>query len=585
MLVIAYAVAIYAYLFLIGWGPACLILPDSLQTYRTWLAPWVGSMTAAFVLVWLSRLGVGAPSATFILTGLGTFLTGWMIFIAIVEKADRTSLALPFTLTFISTLVLILISLLRISTIPTTISAGNNDPFAYVAVADFLKHGSIAHVPAIDSQRLMTATINNWMETTDRPGSDLQISLVAGLFNVPSYRVFSVMLAVVFAATAPLAGIFASAMKAGRSASLLALALSVFNVYQLFWYYQGYAPQLLSQGCTVIFFIVLAESEHERESYLRRAFFLGLLISVVSSEYPEGLPFILVPYGIYAAIFLILERGSRRAAVLRFVVPLLIGVAIDPITFWHCVLSLRGDIALVGGWVLPRWALPTDVIGITNFNALGFSHIASIVLSVPVLYFVIFGCLTWPNRRLTLAIVITMCAFLFHARIDLAYSYGYHKIFAVYSFFIVAAFATGLMRVLVRYRGIVSSFSLERAVVTGAVMISLLPAWEVARTIKYSKHVVTADLVQLGSLRPLIGNHSVIVTDQSYWGQIWEVYFLDPARAIVTWQNPYFADLLGGTPSPDDYLLADRNGTAPEGRELLWQNKSYALYGSKLNKP
>jgi hypothetical protein len=585
MLVIAYAVAIYVYLLLIGWGPACLILPTEFQTYRLWLAPWMGSILASFVLVWLSRIGIDAALGTYILTAVAIIIGGFTFLLKRTRGLGKSDLSLPLTITFAATLCLILISLLRISKVPTTISAGNNDPFAYVAVADFLKHGSIAHVPAIDSQRLMTATINNWMETTDRPGSHLQISLFAQLFNVPSYRVFSVMLAVVFAMAVPLAGIFANSMAAGRSATLLTLALSVFNVYQLYWYYQGYAPQLLSQGCIVIFFILLVQFDQDLEHYFRRALLLGLLISVVSAEYPEGLPFILFPYGIYAVICLLSDKESWRSQFFRFFAPLLIGVIVDPISFWHCMLSLRGDAVLVGGSAMPRWALPADVIGITNFNTLGISRVAAIVLSVPVVYFAIVGCLTWPNRRLTLATVVTMGVFLFHARIDLDYSYGYHKILAVYSFFIVAACATGLMKVLLRYRGIASSFSLERAVVTGAVLISLIQAWKVAHGIKYSRHVVTSDLVQLRSLLPLIGNHTVIVTTHSYWNQVWQVYFLEPTPAIVTWQNPYFADLLGGTPSPRDYLLADRDGAAVEGRKLLWQNKSYALYGAQLENP
>jgi hypothetical protein len=582
MLVIAYAVAIYAYLFLIGWGPACLILPASLQTCRIWLAPWMGSMMAAVVLVWLSRLGIDAATATYILTVLGVLAGGWTFFFANLRRPVNTSPALPFSLATIATLSLILISLLRISVAPTTISAGNNDPVPYIAAADFLKHGSTAHLPASDSRRLTTVMINNWKATVDRPGAELQISLFAQLFHVPSYRVFSILLAVMFAATVPLAGIFANSMEAGRSASLLTLALSVFNVYQLFWYYQGYAPQLLSQGCVAIFFILLARFESEQENYFRYATTLGILITVISSEYPEGLPFILVPYGIYLAANLVLKKRAWRGLLLGYLLPIGIGVAIDPVTFWRCVVSLRGDMALLGGWVLPRWALPADVIGLTNFNFLGVSHVAAIVLSVPVLYFVIAGLFLWPNRRLTVSILLTLCIFVFQTFVYLDYSYGYHKILAVYSFVVIAAFATGLTRLLVRYRGIATSFSLERATIVTAVIVTFLQAGKVAKTMKYSRHVVTEDLAEIGSLRRLIDNHTVEITDQSYWNQMWQVYFLDPTPAIVTKPNGYFANQLGGTPTPDDYLLTDRDSPVPQGRQLLWRNRSYALFGPRL---
>ncbi len=582
MIVFGYAFGIYAYLFLIGWAPACLILPARLQTYRIWLAPWMGSMMAAFVLVWLSRLGIDAATATWILTALGALLAGLTYFFVNVKRTDRTGLALPLTLTTIGTLTLILISLLRISTVPTTISAGNNDPVPYIAVADFLKHGSIADVPAINDRRLMSVMINNWMETTDRPGAELQISLFAQLFRVPSYRVFSIMLAVIFAATVPLAGIFASSMEAGFSAALLTLALSVFNVYQLFWYYHGYAPQLLSQGCVIIFFVLLAEIEREPEDYFRYAIMLGIVICVISSEYPEALPFILVPYGIYSAAGVAMERASRPHLLARYLLPLLIGVVIDPISMWHCMVSLRDDIALAGGWVMPRWALPPDVIGLTNFNSLGVSRFVAIFLSIPVLSFMLTGCFRWPNRRLRASILLAASIFLFHAFFDLDYSYGYHKILAVYSFFLIAAFATGFMKFLLRYGLRATSLSLDQAAIVAAVSLTLLQAGKVAKTIKYSRHVVTQDLVEIGSLRSLVGAHAVVITEHFYWNQMWQVYFLDPTPTIVTWQNGYFDDMRGGTPSSDDYLLADRERITPAGRDRLWQNKSYVLLGPKL---
>jgi len=578
MLITAFAVGIYAYLFLLGWGPTCLILPDRLQPYRTWLAPWMGSMTAAFVLVWLSRLGIDAVTATHILTALGLLVAGWTLGFANVKRPDVTSLALPLTLTSVATLALILIPLWRISTIPTTVTAGNNDPVAYIAVADFLKHASIAHPPAIDSRRLMTVLINGWMETTDRPGTELQISLFAALFHVPSYRVFSILLAVMFAATVPLAGIFASSMEAGIFASLLTLALSVFNVFQLYWYYHGFAPQLLSQGCIVIFFILLAGFDSKQEDCLRYAMALGVVLAIISSEYPEAVPFILVPYGVYGAANLAGEQTSRRNLLFRFAVPLVIGVAIDPVTFWHCIVSLRGDIALAGGWALPRWALPADLIGLTYFHLLGASKVAALVFSIPVLYFVIVGFSLWPNRRLTAALVLTICVFVFHTLVVLSYSYGYHKILAVYSFVVIAAFATGLRNFLFRYRELATNFSPARATLASVVIVTFLQAGIVA--IKHGRYVVTEDLVEIGSLRSLTGHHTVVVTDQFFWNQMWQVYFLDPTPVIVTKPNGYFAYILGGTPSPNDYLLAGRDSSVPDGRDLLWQNRSYALLGS-----
>jgi hypothetical protein len=579
MLVIAYAVGIYAYLVLLGWGPTRVIFPSPLQPYRIWLAPWMGSIVSAFVLVWLSRLGIGAATATYILTALGAVIALWTFCFAEVKRPVSSGLAAPLTLTSIATLSLLLISLLRIGPAPTTITAGNNDPVPYIAVADFLKHGSIARVPAIYSHRLMTAMINIWMETTDRPGAELQISLFAQLFHVPSYRVYSILLAVIFAAMGPLVGIFAASMGAGRSASLLSLGLSVFNVYQLYWYYQGYAPQLFSQGCIVIFFILLVELERQKAEYLRYAIMLGVLISVISSEYPEGLPFILVPYAIYGATEFILNRASWRQVVFRFLLPVGIGVAIDPVSFWHCIVSLRADTLLAGGWIMPRWALPADIVGLTNFNSLGVSKVAAIVLSLPVLCFMTAGFFFWANRRLTASILLTAIAFLFHAFVYLDYSYGYHKILAVYSFVLIAGLATGLMKVLYRYRQLATSFSLEQATVAAAVIVTFLPAAKMAKTINYSRHVVTEDLVQVRSLRNLIGKHTVVITDLFYWNELWLVYFLDPTPTIVMKPNAYFGDTLGGTPTPADYLLTDREGFAPERRELLWQNGSYALFG------
>jgi len=617
MSVVFLAVAIYLYLSFLGWGLTGIALPGTLSQYRAWFAPWIGMMLAAVLGVRLSRLGMGAAAAIYPITVVGAGFGIWSALLKPRSLPRRGIPASALVFACLATLLLALYPLLYLHNGATTVSLFNSDPAYYAATARFLEAGSIRRPPVWDSSHPLAYLVDCALVPKVRPGTFLLISLLAGLFHVQAYEIFTVLLAVVLAVTPPMVGIFVRVVSGSRFAALLAMLMSALSVNQLYFFYNGFAGQVFGQGCLIIAFTLSWKAEADQKHWSSYAFVLGLAVCAMLELYQEDVPLFLIPCSVYFVLQLLIAQTPRWRLVCRYALPVAIVFALDPFALWYCLVWLWSIRAVVAGWSMPRWALPTDIIGLTNVYVPGAGERIAAVASVPVGGLALWGFMHWRNPRLTLSVTSVVLALLLYEYGSRHFSYGYHKFAASLSFLLVGAFATGIARLVKDRSGILVRRYAAGAALTLVAAGCFLTAIPLIERMRLEQLSVSPDLVELTAIKQLAGNHSIRLIEDRCWQQTWAVYFLDSVPTLLNKPSVYFqmemrppavSDAFtlvakshhghGSTteyfglseqtaPSADQVVLVP-GSTGPslavlapdlEQRRVLWQNSTYFLLG------
>ncbi|MGO9452429.1 MAG: hypothetical protein ACLQDV_15520 [Candidatus Binataceae bacterium] len=614
MLTIGLAAGVYLYLLFLGWGLASLALPRGLRAYQVWLAPWIGMMLAAVVGVLLSRLGMGAAIAVYPITFAGAGLTARSLLVKPRPLPGWGNIGCAFAICSLVTLFLALYPLVSLGQGPTTVSLSNNDPVVYAATARFLEQGSLRHAPLCDVRQPLTCLVNSQIVSGSRPGTFLLIAILARLFHVPAFEIFTVLLAVILAATPPLAAIFGRVVSANRFAAFMTLVISAVNVNLLYFFYNGFAGQILGEGCLIVAFILLWKAEADQRDWLSYAVMLGLTICALLEIYQEDVPLFVVPYLIYAALRLFSSKTSRWLLVGRFALPVGIGIALDPIALWYCFSWLWGVRTAAVGWAMPRWALGADMVGFMNAYLSGAGERAAAIASIPVFLLAFWGFSRWRNPRLTLTVALFSVGLLLYSWAIRDFSYGYHKLAAILSFLLIAAFATGIARSVRRVIGRKMRTFAEAAAVLFAGAICVLVTAPLVEKMKRTELSVSSDLVELSEIKQIAGTRPILFAENRWWQQLWGTYFLYPASTLLSNPSGYFQMPPTKVPtSPDTLrlvvgqirLLADstryfgmpKNGLVSSAKQLtlvtathasetvLWRNGAYSLLGISAQEP
>jgi hypothetical protein len=557
----------YLYLQLLGWGLTRLLLRRRIISYQMWLAPWFGLMLAVILLCWLSRLGMSTERALYVITMLSALL-------ALLCLVRRRSLFVRsnrfdgwLAAGALATLAIALYPMLSVPNAPSTMSLGNNDPALYAVVSDYLRSHSVAHLPPSDAQHPTTVLIRSLLSPGHRPGTFLVLSLFDCLFHAPSYRVFSVVLAVLLALTTPLVAIFAHLVTGERSCGKIALSLSFANVNFLYCYYEGFAAQILVLGCIIATFIIVLVDERQKSPPRSHSIAVGLAMIAMIMLVPEGAIFFIFPYILCAAMLGVSGARSPQQLAGRYGPAVAVVVVAGMFPLWEGALWLRHISTIQFGWEIPHWALPIHIVGL--MSAVGRLHHSILItggLSVPILAAICWG-LSRSRKRLLLAVMIGVnVAILFYFGAVRHYSYAYYKAGVMASFVFIAAFSAGLPVQLYRHLALtcgaltILSFIICRPTITGMARLPL---------------AVTPELSALSEIPPLIFRGDVISVDQlKLWDQLWASEFMPDVA--ITAHDTLFSRL---TPT---LILRSRGlgqGTHPlQGdSDVLWANDQYLL--------
>ena len=564
-------------------------------------------MLAAVLGVRLSRLGMGTAAAIYPITLVGA---GFGIWSALLKPRSLLRPGIPlsaFVFACLVTLLLALYPLLYLHKGATTVSLGDNDPAFYAAIARFLEAGSIRRPPACDFSQPLACLVSHLLVLNTRPGTFLLISLLAGLFHVQAYEIFTVLLAVVLAVTPPMVGIFIRVVSGNRFAALVAMLMSALSVNQLYFLYHGFAGQVFGQGCLIIAFILLWKAERDQEHWFSYAFALGLTVCAMLELYQEDVPLFLIPCGVYFILQLLIAQMPRWRLVCRYALPVGIVFALDPFAFWHSLVWLWSVRAVLVGWPMPRWALPTDIIGLTNVYLPGAGERVAAIASIPVAGFALWGLLYWRNPRLTFSVTSVALALLLYEYGSQHFSYGYHKLAACLSFLLIGAFATGVAQAVKGRSGFLVRRYAPSVVLTLLAAGCFVTAIPLIEEMKRVQLFVSPDLVELTAIKQLAGNQSIRLDENGWWRQMWAVYFLDPVPTLLDNPCGYFPLPTHPPAFPGVLTLVSKSAFAlayfslpeqaplsavqvsllpslivvpgSEQKRVLWQNSRYLLLG------
>ena len=566
--IIAVVAGTYLYLLLLGWGLTRLLLRRRVASYQLWLAPWFGLMLAVIPMLWLSRLGISAERSFYVITLLGTLLVVLCPLMRVPLFVQTGALDVWLSAGAFATLAIALYPMLFVANAPTTISLGNNDPALYAVATDFLKSHSAADLPP-PNPRLPSANLIGYMLSPGhRPGAFLVLLLFDCLFRAPTYRVFSIVMAVLLALTTPLIAIFTDLIAGKRSCAMIALSLSAANVNFLYCYYQGFGAQILIQGCIIATFILVLMDEEENPRPLSYSIAVGLAIVAMIVLVPEGAAFFLLPYILYAALQAVFGARSQRELLKRYGSVAAVVVLAGLFPLWEGVLWVQHIATLQFGWNIPHWALPIHMIGLMSaIDLWSRSTFVMVALSIPVIGAIGWGIRQSRNHLLMTALTAFNVVLLLYFGPVHPYSYAYYKAAVMAGFVFIAAFSAGLPAPLYRYQG---------AVCATLAILSLIVCRPTIANMWRDPFEVTRELSGLSEIPPALTRGTVISLDQlNLWDRLWAIDFMPDAA--LTAPAPFFSERTPATLALVYRGFRHGKQAPSKDAEVLWTNDRYVL--------
>ncbi len=565
---IATVAGTYLYLLLLGWGLTRLLLRQRVVSYQLWLAPWFGLMLVVIPMLWLSRLGISAERTFYAITLLATSLVILCPLMRVPLFVQTGALDAWLAAGAFATLAIALYPMLSVANAPTTISLGNNDPALYAVASDFLKSHSVAHLPPPNPLLPSANLIGYMLSPGHRPGAFLVLLLFDCLFHTPTYRVFSIVLAVLLALTTPLIAIFTDLIAGKRSCAMIALSLSAANVNFMYCYYHGFAAQILIQGCIIATFILVLVHEQENPPPLSYSITIGLAIVTMIVLVPEGAAFFLLPFMLYAALQAVFGAHSQRELLQRYGTVAAVVFLAGLFPLWEGMLWVRHIATLQFGWNIPHWALPIHMVGLLSAIDLWPRFtLLMMALSIPVIGAIAWGIRQSRNRLLMIALTVFNVAVLLYFGAIRHYSYAYYKAAVMAGFVFIAAFSAGLPALLYRYQtAVCAALAIPSLIVCGPT---------IAHVWRYPLEV-TRELSGLSEIPPALTRGAVISLDQlNLWDRLWAIDFMPDAE--LTAPDPFFSERTPATLAIVYRSFQDGKQAPSKDAEVLWTNDRYEL--------
>ncbi len=589
LITLGITIEIYLFFLLMGWGATRLILPENTRAYQFWLAPWIGLIITDISVVWLSRLGRATEQSVYLISFIGIALLCLCKFRKVglsipLQKFDGIIAIGSFVALFLA-----LAPLLAVNPAPTTVSLGGSDPALYAIVGDFLKTHNINQPPPLNSNHVATLPVIEALQPGHRTGCWLVFSLIASRFNLQTYQIFSLTLAVFFALTPALITIFTWVVTRHYFAALLALTLGVLNINLLFFDYHGYAGQVIAQGCLILTFLLLYLAERGEDPFKYYVLPLGLSISSLFTLYPEMGIFFIVPFALYAVLKLTQKNVKKFNSIKNFVLVFALAVLIDPLSFWHGLKYVLQESQQAAGWTMPRWAFPVDMLGLLSIHSGQTYPIALLLItSLLVLAVIAYGLYNFDNKALGLSILTFALAVLLWLSLIRRFSYGYYKASGFLTFAIIMAFSIGLASFILKRS---SRFNESWLQFTTLCLVGTLSIMAVLPTFKImvDNHLrVTPELANLSEVSVIAQQRRIYLDTPSPWEQFWASNFLQKSSIDFYHLDPYDQPLRYSSDSAvanSGLLLTnywDEGFISTD--KLLWKNSGYFLVAVGENK-
>ncbi len=586
-------IAVYLFLFMMGWGVGLLALPIELKKYQLWLAPWLGMIVIGMSSIWLSRFGLGTEISLYFILLIGIAAIGFCRFKGLTLIPSFRISDGVIAASVLLSLYLALSPLVSVEGFPTTISMGNSDPHNYAVMGDFLKtHGIYQKPTAVDLQP-NAYQISELLGPGIRPSCWLLYSVLSLLVSHPTHEIFTTSLAVFFALTPPLVAIFTKVISRDSFAAGVALLISTLNINFLYFNYHGFGAQIPAQGLLIFGFTLLYLIDFSTLRYCNFIFPIAIVVSTLFTFYAEMAPFLLLPSFMYIGLLLcskLREESSDLSIYLRRIGLMIIGsIIIDPIAVNDGLNWLSRTSNAPAGWPMLRWATPADMLGFFNVypGSLDLSTVWPFVTSIPIVGCMILGARSLKNRDFTLAYLIFTIGIFLYLRYWRIYSYGYHKAIVFSLFFFIALFASGLAIAIQKIARYFKWTTTRLKIIQIGILIALSPVllqgiMPTVKAMNQNHLAVDRSLSDLSQLRIDL-SRKIYLGETQTWKQMWITKFLGDRPIAFPTHSPYYGDnkFLDKIVPPNSLYLtpSQKPLISQEGdsAKIIWTNNVYYL--------
>ncbi len=588
--IIQHTISIIGFLLFVGYGVTALFLPQHLRKDMLWFMPWTGVALIAVYGALLSFAKVPMSLAAYIIIGLSVVSALYATFIRRPEKIPLVETSLLFA-GFLTCYLIHLFPLFQIG-YPTVISLGNVDPISYTNVADFFVDHTVWEGKTIPPYTPSIWAVGDLVHYSYRWGSAFLLSFFDVLLGVRSYEIFSIMITLLFAFSFPLLIVFSKQLFKRRVllASIIIFLTYVLNSTLSYMLYHVFFGQFIFAGLYIYILILLFTHNDEEQvaaplPITGRELLLGLLLSSVTTLYPEGLVFTLIPFIFVTGVRYLFVRDVRDILFFAKVAALLI--LINPVTFHTAVMQNMKIIFSTSkntfiGWEAIRHATPADMLGIYNlyyYRKLPFLIQVGMTVSVAFVWMV--GFMMARHKLWICTIAGMFILLLIHFVVNSPNFFLYHRTI-IYSLFLCSAlFAIGAATLLSRIGRVqvLILLTLFSALIIRSFHRSFFQFY-------HHRAVVDASLI---SFQKLAGNKSVpqpfytsdvFLGEYNLWRRLWQEYMLTGAQ-IISNQN-YPTEVVEKRLPKRTYILAEKNKLTQGDKEIrfsrkIWENEYYIL--------
>ncbi len=595
--ILLYTVSIIFLLYFTGFGITSLFLPKSLRKDIFWFTPWTGVALIAMYGVILSFAKVPMSLAAYIIMGISGVSA---VYALLMRRFDRIPLV-ETSLLAVGTIVCFILTTIPLlkEGYPTVISLGNVDPISYTNVADFFVKHTVWQGKEIPPYSPYIWAIGDIVHYSYRWGSPMLLSFFNEILQVRSYQTFTIMISLLFSFSFPLLYIFAKQL---INRYQFVIGLIIFLTFALnstltYMLYHVFFAQFVFIGIYIYILILFFLHQYpsaETVSYKAwtdhigvkgSELLLGLLLASITTLYPEGLIFVLVPYVMYTLVSYIFYRDVR--IILFFVKVLLLMVAISPVTFYTAVLQNMKIIFATSrntfiGWETIRHASPVEMLGFYN---LYYYRPLPLILRLAMAFgfgFVWLVAFIMSRHKLWITMLVGMFFMLLvHFVFNSPNFFLYHRNITYSIFLFSVLFAIGISVLLSRFNRI--------SILVVIVILSAVTLRSYRRSFnQFYYHHATVDrslisLQDLGSNtavpRPFYTSE-VFLGEYNLWRRLWQEYFLTETQ-IISNQNLPTEKYEKRLPK-SIYVLAEKNKLSQGNKTIkfskkVWENDFYIL--------
>lgn len=574
-------------LFFVGYGFTAIFIPEKLRNDSFFIIPWVGLIMINIFGITFSMAQIPLEKSKYFLFAIA-LLT--IIYSLIIKKTFLSFSKDTFFVGLLTVICLIfnLYPLLIKIGYPTTISLGNLDPLSYVNVGEYLIKNSVLVHPEMLSTQPHFRAVGDLLLYSYRWGSPLILGFFSSVFGLRSYRIYSILITLLFSLSYPLVYLLAKLLinKSSRLLILLTFLTYGMNSIILYILYNVFFAQFIFTGIFILTIILLysyfSDKNIKNWQFNGYDLLIALSFSSLASVYPEGLIFATVPILIFLLIklfskerFLIFASLCKIAIITLIINPFILGKAL----YWDYKLFFSSTKSSFIGWEKVRHSTPLEMTGFYNlFYYKNLPKIIKILISIPIVGICLFGLLKMKNRFLITSYLIIFVLFYFLYWFIYPNYYLHLKSVSYFLFIFSVIFSIGSVYLI----NILKNKIVIALVILVVSFLSLRSAHRTINQLYYHPRTVDKKLMSLEELnnknmKSIFFTSDVFLGEYDLWKRLWQEYLLSD-KQIVTRTNYLEEKNLNEVKlvlSEKDILEYDHKRITY--KNIIWENEYYKL--------